>query len=180
MNNQTPGCLSHFLSKINWWTSLFSLHHGSIGVILSSHLNLLLFCDLHKQFFVSSHFKTQASKMTATPSTIFISLRVCYHTTVYKNMKVRFLYGYEQFCNVDCRVDISMKWDFYSIISAKCNIEPPNVTNANIELISGRLVGDEVYYKCAPGYETDFTITCLSNRQWSATKSCLSKLIICI
>ena len=111
--------------------------------------------------------------MTATPSTIFISLRVCYHT-----MKVRFLYGHEQFCNVDCRVDISMKWDFDSIISAKCNIEPPNITNANIELISGRLVGDEVYYKCAPGYETDFTITCLSNRQWSATKSCLSKLII--
>ena len=95
-------------------------------------------------------------------------------------MKVRFLYGYLQFCNVDCRVNISLKWNLYSIISAKCNIEPPNVTNANIELISGRLVGDVVYYKCAPGYETDFTITCLSNRQWSATKSCLSKFIICI
>ena len=152
-------------------------------VILSSHLIFsffVIFTCWNKQFFISSHFKTQASKMTATPSTIFISLRVCYHTIVYKNMKVRFLYGYEQFCNVDCRVVISMKWDFYSIISAKCNIEPPNVTNANIELISGRLVGDEVYYKCAPGYETDFTITCLSNRQWSATKSCLSKLIICI
>lgn len=55
-----------------------------------------------------------------------------------------------------------------------CASEPPDVPHS-VKHITSRREGDAVRYICDPGYESNFYITCQSDKQWSQTSHCISK-----